>query len=282
MNSENTSCTIKQIMGQAISSQVRRFTYCVIDDTSETKVGTCVAVQLGNRFFLATAAHVIENVHDIKVIVRDQVVEYVSHFAAIHCDTRLDLGVLEISPSDSHRFEDFLSQGRLCETIEDKQKLPTMVVGFCGQFCKPVEQIDIDTENTLRVVCCNTLDFHTFVLPRSKWPSEGLPDESGVDKQLVDGRDMLIDFEHKPEIMPFTKQSTGKKNPPVECQSLDPGGMSGGGIWLAQIREGEEKLHSPDARLIGLQLGWHRTSKLLHGIRIGAWLDFVRGQYPDL
>lgn len=281
MNSEKTSSTIKQIMGQAIAEQARRFTYCLIEDTGETKVGTAVAVQLGTRFFLATASHVIENARGIKALVRDQAAHCVSDFVARHCDNRCDVGLLEISSSHSHRFE-FLSQDRLCETIEDEQEVPAMVVGFAGQFCNTVKQIDLTPESSLRLVRCDSLTFNTVVLPRSQWPSEGLPDEYGNYRQLVDGRDVLIDYAPEPEVKPFTPKTAGTDNPPVECLTLDPRGMSGGGIWLAQIAEGKERLNYPDPRLIGLQLGWYRERNLLRGIRIGAWLDFVRDRYPDL
>jgi hypothetical protein len=282
MSTENTSNTIRQIMGQAISSQARRFTYCLIDDTSETKIGTAIAIQLGNQFFLATASHVIENTRSIKALMHDKVTNFVSNFIARHCDSNLDLGILEIYPPDSQFFDEFLSKDRLCETIEDEQEIPALIIGFPCQFCNTYKQIELTPESLVRIVRCDSLTFHTIVLPYSKWPSEGLPDEYGDNKKLVIGRDMLIDFNHEHEVKPFTPKTAGTDNTPVECPSLDPRGMSGGGIWLAQIAASKEKLHSPDARLIGLQLGWHRTKNLLRGIRIGAWLDLVRNQYPDL
>ena len=269
-------------MGQAIAEQARRFSYCLIENTGGTKVGTAVAIQLGTRFFLATAGHVIENARGIKALVRNQTAHYVSDFVARHCDNLSDVGLLEISPSNSHHFDEFLSQDCLCETIEEEQEMPAMVVGFAGQFCNTVKKIDLTPESSLRLVRCDTLTFNTVVLPRSEWPSDGLPDEHGNQKQLIDGRDMLIDYTPELEVRPFTPKTAGNENAPVECLELDPRGMSGGGIWLVQIAESKEKLHSPDARLIGLQLGWHRTKNLLRGIRIGAWLDLVRDQYPDL
>ena len=268
-------------MRQASAEQARRFTYCLIEDTDGTKVGTAVAVQLGTRFFLATAGHVIENARNIKALVRDQAAHCVSDFIARHCDNRFDVGLLEISSSHSHCF-DFLSQHRLYETIEEEQTIPAMVVGFPGQFCEPGKQIDLTTRSFLRVVQCKTLTFQTVVLPRSEWPSEGLPDEHGDYKQLVDGRDVLIDYAPEHEARPLTPKTAGIDNPPIECLSLDPRGMSGGGIWLDQIAESKEKLEYPDTRLIGLQVGWHRARNLLTGIRIGTWLDLVRDQYPDL
>lgn len=282
MNSEETSLTIRQIMGKAVAAQARRFTYCLVyEETGETKVGTSVAVKLGEHFFLATAGHVIENAQSVKALMHDQVTHYVSDFAKRYYDSYLDVGLLEISLPDSQRF-DFLSQHRLCETIEEEQEIPAMVVGFPGQFCNTMKQIDLTPESSLRLVRCDTLTFNTVVIPLSEWPSEGLPDEHANYKPLIAGRDILIDYEPEPQVKPFTPQTTGADNPPVECPSLDPCGMSGGGIWLAQINEGKVRVKYPNPRLIGLQLGWHRTRNLLRGMRINIWLDFIRKHYPEL
>lgn len=281
VNPEAKPSSIGQIMGIAVAEQVRRVTYCLIVDTGDTEVGTAVAIQLGERFFLATAAHVVDNVHGVKALVRGQVAHYVSNFVARHCNKDFNVGLLEVSSSDSHLF-DFLSRDRLCETIEAEHHLPAMVVGFPAQFCKPSKKIDLTSESSLQVVHCDTLTFHTVVLPRSEWPSDGLPDDHGRCRQLVDGHDMLIDYTPEPEVKPFPGKTGGIENPPVECLSLDPHGMSGGGIWLAQVAEGKERLNYPDARLIGLQIGWHRARHLLRGIRIRNWLDLVRSRYPGL
>lgn len=278
---KKATAEIGQIMGQALAEQTRRFTYCLIDNTGETKVGTAVAIQLGDRFFLATTAHLIENAREIKALVREQIAHGVSDFVAKYYDNQFDVGLLEISSSDSHYFE-FLSQASICETIEDEQKLPVMVVGFPGQFCKSGKPINLTAENLFRVVRCESITFNTHLLPRSEWPSDGLPDEHGMCKQLIDGCDMIIDYQPEHKIRPFTPKTTGTVNPPVECSSLDPRGISGGGIWWAQTAENKEGFIYPDTRLIGLQLGWHPTRNWLRGIRVRAWLDFVRKQYPDL
>lgn len=274
---------IEQIMGQGLAEHARQFTYCLIDDTGETKVGTAVAIQLGDRFFLATAAHLVENARGIKALVREQVSFDVSDFVAKHYDNQFDVGLLEISSSDSHCFE-FLPQNKICETIEEEQKLRIMVVGFPGQFCKSAKPINLTAENLFRVVRvrCESITFNTHLLPRSEWPSDGLPDEHGMYKQLIDGCDMIIDYQPEHKIRPFTPKTTGIVNPPVECSSLDPRGISGGGIWLAQTAENKEGIIHSDTRLIGLQLGWHQTKNWLRGIRVGAWLDLVRDKYPDL
>lgn len=255
---------IKQIMGVIPTEQAQRFTYCLLDDTRETQIGTAVAIKLGKRFFLATARHLIKNACGVKALVRDQVAHYFTKFIARHYDDHFDVGLLEISSSDSHCFE-FLPQNRICEIIEDEQILPVKVVGFPGQFCKSGKNINLRAETLFQVVQYTAITCHTFVLPRSEWPSDGLPDEHSMYKKLVDGRDMLINYNYSPE-----------------CFSLDPRGMSGGGIWLAQRAESEEELNYSDTRLVGLQLSWYETRNWLRGIRVGAWLDLVRDRYSDL
>jgi len=269
-------------MGQAVAQQARQFTHCLITVEGEAAgIATAVAVRLGKRFFLATAAHVVDEAVSIKALVRDQVALCVSDFVAKHCDNRHDVGVLEVSPADADRFE-FLPLDRLCETIDNNAELPAMVVGFPGQFCQQSKPIELTPENSIRVIRTDTLSFYTVILPRSEWPDEGWPDENGICEPFVDGVDMLIDYAPESDVRPLRPNTSGTENSPVQCPSLDPRGMSGGGIWLAQIAESKERLNYPDTRLIGLQVSWYRRRNLLRGVRIGAWLDLVRDRYPDL
>jgi len=271
-----------RIMGKALASQARRHTYCLIHGSDNAKIGTAVAVKLGERYFLATAAHVIEDdTANVQAILQNQVAVAVSNFVGRHYDLSADVGLLEVSASDAHQFS-FLEHTHLLETIEEQQQLPVIVVGFAGQFCGGAVETDLTPDTLLQMRFCNTLSYHTVVLPKSGWPPDGLPDENCVCQMLTEGRDMLVDFQYRQEVQPFTPRSCGGDNPTVECASLDPHGISGGGIWLAQVTEGPERVSRPDARLIGLQIGWHRTENVLRGVRIGAWLDLVREKYPDL
>lgn len=271
-----------QIMGQALAEHARRHTYCLIVEGASTTVGTAVAIQLGQRYFLATAAHVIQGSdHMIKALVRNRTVPHVAHFDAMHCDQQSDMGLLEISPLHSSHFT-FLTRDRLCERMVNRDYPPTMVVGFPVQFNHTLPPVGIGRDAVLQLIICNSLTYHTQILPSSDWPNEGLPDENGILQPLIEERDMLIDFEPGQEVRPFTPQSAGRLNATVECPTLDPHGMSGGGIWLAQVRMSTHNVSYPDAPLIGLQVGWHQTKNWLHGIHIGAWLDLVREEYPDL
>lgn len=271
-----------QIMGQALAEHARRHTYCLVVEGVRTTIGTAVAIQLGQRFFLATAAHVIQGSdHTIKAIVRNRTVPHVANFDAIHCDQQSDVGLLEISPLHSNHFA-FLTRDRLCERMGTNDYPPTMVVGFPVQLRHTLPPESIGRGAVLQLILCNTLTYHTRILPSSYWPTEGLPDENSIPQPLIEERDMLIDFEPEQEVRPFTPQSAGRVNAAVECPTLDPHGMSGGGIWLAQVGMGSQNVSYPDAPLIGLQVGWHQTRNWLHGIRIGAWLDLVREEYPDL
>lgn len=280
MNSEQTPSTIKQIMGQAIAEKARKFTYCLIID--DKTIGTAISIKLGEHYFLATASHVIENANDIKLITHNQIANCVTDILAKHCDSRNDLSLLEISSSDSEYFDDFLSFDCLYITNEDEKLNPALVVGYPCKFCNTVKEVVLSKNSIVKLTRCDSVSFHTNTLPCSKWPCDGLPNEDGNYKQLVIGRDILLDFRPKPEIKPFTSQTAGTANPAIKCSPLNPHGMSGGGIWLPQSTEGKEKITYSKTCLIGIQLSWYPDRNLLRGIRIGAWLDFVKKIYPNI
>lgn len=212
-----------QIQGQALAEQARRFTYCLVDQTDPTCGGTTVAVKLGEHFFLATAGHVINNDHCLKVLIRDSVAEAVSDFVTRHWDEQLDVGLLEVNSSDSYLF-DFARQDRLLGTIDQEQVLPTLVVGFPGQFNQPILQTQLTHKSQIKVCQRDALTYHTVVLPRSEWPSED------IGEPLIEGRDLLIDFHPETELKRLTPQASGTEAPAVNSPPLDPHGLSGGGI----------------------------------------------------
>lgn len=274
--------TMGRMMGKALGEHARRYTYCLVDETHGVKIGSAVAIQMDDRFFLATAAHIIaHDAHAIKVLVHDQVALHVDTFLASYCDVRCDIGLLEISPSKACHFE-FLPQDRLSESMEDETSPPVIVVGFPAQFCQIGPGMTLTTEDLLQLVLCGALTFHTQVLPPSTWPEEGLEDTNGILKPLIADRDMLLEFEPEQEVTPFTPQTVGLENRAIACPVLDPQGLSGGGIWLARVAEGKGGVTFPDPLLIGLQVSWYRAKNWLRGVRIGTWLNLVREKYPGL
>jgi hypothetical protein len=266
-----------QFQWQALEDQARGFTYCLIDRVGQT-IGTAIAIRLGKRFFFATARHVIENSHDIEVLPHGKIANTVSDFAGRHYDEQLDIGLLELTPDKAHRFE-FANDAQLFITIDTNIDLRRLVIGYPSQFVRPIEARLTD-ECSLRILPPVALIYRSVELPLLEWP-----DSSSLEEPLVAGRDLLVAFEPEERVVLRPPGVSLPDASPVDCGKVDPHGLSGGGIWLAQ-EEDHNGLWIPGIRLIGIQTGWHEPNSRhrgwLRGIRIGAWLSLVRTRYPDL
>ncbi len=268
-----TSMIIDQIQWQALADQARGFTYCVVDRTDQ-KIGTAIAIRLANRFFFATAGHVIAKDHDMQILPHGSVRTSASHFADRCSDERADVGFIELTPDVAHQF-DFADATRLLTTIDTTTDLPTLVIGYPRQFFSSVETRLTD-ESSLRIVACNAFTYRSVLLPESQWP-----DNDSLVEPLVARRDLLVDFHPDGQITPLAPGVLLPEASPVNCETVDPHGLSGGGIWLANV-EDRDGLWISDIRLIGLQTGWYEEKGWLRGVRIQTWLDMVRTRYADL
>lgn len=264
---------IDQIQWQALGAQASRFTYCLVDRTTQ-ETGTAIAIQLAKRFFFATARHVIEQNHDIEIHPRGNSTTPVATFAARHYDNQLDIALLELTAEGARRF-DFADNSRLLRTIDTNTELPTLVVGYPSQFFRSAE-IRLTDECSLRLVGCSAFTCRSVVLPQSEWP-----DGRSLQEPLVAGRDLLVDFSPQPQIRVLPPGVLLPEVSAVDCHKVDPHGLSGGGIWLAHV-EDRNGLWISDVRLIGIQTGWYERNGWLRGVRIDAWLNMVRAEYPNL
>lgn len=264
------------IQWDALRHQSSRFTYCLIDET-EQKMGTAIAVKLGQRFFFATAKHLIDNNHEMTILaVHPLAPATSSDFIAKHFHERLDIGLLELNSAVADRF-DFAESTRLLEEFDSEGTLPgALVIGFPRQFIRSAEtQITADVR--LRIIRTDSLVLRSVVLPQSQWPSN-----STLLEPLNPTRDLLVDYKPESQVRHLPPGTSVTDVHPVDCPELDPCGMSGGGIWLAYVEQRNEGLLLPDVRLIGIQTGWYRQSGWLKGLRIGVWLNLIRTMYPDL
>ncbi len=264
-----------EILREALRQQASRFTYCLIDNT-ELAIGTAIAVNLRQRFFFASAKHLIDNDHELKILARGSLAPATSSdFIARRCDEQLDVGLLELNSDAADRF-DFIDGTRLLAEIDAERELPTIVIGYPGQFIQSAET-QIADNVTLRVNRPDQLTFRSVVLPQSEWPNN-----SSLQKPLTRGRDILVDYDPEPQVRHVPPGTFATDVTAANCPKLDPSGMSGGGIWLEQVEERSGGLRVPDVRLIGIQTGWYEDSGWLKGLRIGVWLDMLQTAYPDL
>jgi hypothetical protein len=269
MTSENNSLS-DEIMWQALAEQARNCTYCLIDRTDMRSGGTAVAIKVENRLFFATAKHVINNGHSLEVLPHNSSVIKVLDFICQHFDENLDIGILEIDSSYSEVFH-FITQDDIHTKLDPKQELPVLVVGYPGQFHIFSKPIHLKKNNLMQVISRYTLSYKTVILPISEWPKDG------IEPPLFEEQDILIDFHPGPKLKLLANIGRPVSNP----TSLDPHGLSGAGIWLAQVIQ-RNGLLFPSSRLVGIQTGYFSSSGWLRGVQIKAWLNLLRLKYPNL
>ncbi|MBN2588226.1 MAG: hypothetical protein JXA96_00055 [Sedimentisphaerales bacterium] len=264
-----------QIQWDALRHQASRFTYCLIDET-KLGIGTAIAVKLEQRFFFVSAKHLIDNNHDLQILPRNSLVPVKSpDFKAKHCHELLDVGFIELNANVSNQF-DFVDGTQLLEEIDIETELPTLVIGYPSQFIRS-SKIQITSKEDLLTHRCDALVYRSIVLPKSEWPNN-----SSLCNSLECGTDILVDFKSEPRIKCLSPNTFSIDGQQVDCAKINPEGMSGGGIWLASVKEHNSGVRQSDARLIGIQTGYYNNIGLLKGLRIGVWLKMVKTAYPDL
>jgi len=269
MGPDNGADLSDRIQWEGLFEQARRVTYRLIDRTDATGGGTAVAVKNARRFFLATARHVIDNDHRIKVLVRDSVIDTTSEFTNRVLHDEADVALLELEPSVAQHLE-FTPETRIQPVLDMEAELPVIVLGYPGQFIRSGESLPLNDNTDFQVQGFNPFTCRSVTLPCSDWPGDD------IDSPLVPERDLLVDFRPEPQLRRLGPRNIGMEAPAINGSPPHPHGLSGGGIWLAKVKVSEESgLQIPNAQLIGLQIGYRKLSGLLRGVRIGVWLDIL-------
>lgn len=272
MVSEHDAATA-QIEANALASQAHASTYCLIDLKNGAD-GTVVAVNIGSRYFLATAAHVIPASHDFKIVVRDSI-DGVYDFVARHVHPTFDVGLLELLPKDIPRFHDtFVPANALKVQADQQAEYNVTVVGYPGKLIDQIDQRPLSPNETVEVHQCNAFTFHSVALPLSEWPT------SGTKTAPVPGIDIFIDFDPEDSMHLLNAKTSGEVPIKIELSAPHPAGISGGGIWLLRSST-SNTVWQPVALLHAIQFGFN-SSGWLRGALIDTWLEVVDNNYPDL
>jgi len=232
--------------------------------------GTCV--RLGDRLFVATAAHVLQKLEpaNLRVIVQRRnlstlLVKVIAQGRATSRDA--DVGYLELEP-------DAEVEAVTPDRFDRSDVLPYDMLTVV--FGTPFDRLRLS--GNVRALAPRVLDaaftwnaqalsYATNPLPLTDWP-----------------KDTAIRY--RPETHRMLRYTEG-----VELDSgssvglIKPHGMSGGGIWVVPLRlaEGSAVLWSPmDARLAGIQTGVLESSSALVGCSLSPWIDLMVTKFPDL
>ncbi len=268
---QNTAAS--QIEANALAGRANASTYCIIDLTNGAN-GTVVAVNIGSRYFLATARHVIPSSHGFEIVVRDSI-GGVYDFAARHVHPELDVGLLELLPKDVSRFRDtFVPANSITAQADQQTEYNVTVVGYPSKLIDQVDRLALSPNETVDVRRCNVFTFHSVALPQSEWPT------SGTTRPPIPGIDIFIDFDPEDSMYLTNAKSSGDIPLRIDSSAPHPAGISGGGIWLLRSSTSDTVWH-PVAGLHAIQFGFNPTG-WLRGLLIGKWLEVVEKNYQDL
>ncbi len=258
---------------KAVTQQVQRWTYRLIDRTNPAGGGTGISIKIGDRLFVATAGHVISKNHEYLLVLRNGVVHSISSFVARHIDEHADVGLLEVAADDyEYLIEGCASLANVYTQPEQRAENSVIVGGYPGEYIVRTARKQITEDSDLEVQLCNSLCYLSVTIPVRKWPTEG------TERKPEEGRDVFVDYEPGDMFVSLPNTVDIDQAESLQCPKLP--GMSGGGIWLLQSKD--DVIWRPDAKLIGIQCSVHEQYKWMRGSLIHTWLRLVAKEYPEL
>lgn len=267
---------VELIAANAFSHQAHSSTFRLIDKTDPTCGGTVVAVNIGSRFFLATAKHLIQKSHELTVVLRNSVVESVSQFAARHVHPDADVGLLELHASDVRHFGDnFVMPERFLLSLNQQGENAVTVIGYPGELISDLGTREIAENESVKLSTCSAFTFHTVALQRDEWPT------SGTLTEPIWGRDIFLSFDPESTVRFLYPGGAGEPPPTIDRKRPHPAGISGGGIWVMR-RATDIAVWQPRALLCGIQFGYYEAGGWLRGASLQVWLEIVEKNYPEL
>ena len=215
----------------ASACQAHSSTFRIVNETDPAGGGTAVAINIGSRFFLATARHVIREGEDVRVVLR-ACDESVSQFAARHVHRGADVGILELRQEDVPRFGGaFVTPDRLIANLDQRVENSVAVIGYPAGLMSMCGSWRMGENESIEIWRIAALTFLSTTLPLRDWPASDTLNPTHVD------RDLFIDFDPESRLYPLLPSGAGTSAPAIEGNPPAPPGISGGGIWLMQVRE---------------------------------------------
>ena len=256
---------------QAMHRHIQRRTVRLCDFTDPSKGGTAVLVKLGDRHFLATAAHVIPDGHDIRILRDTNKGGPFEDFLQRYTDTDNDVGLLEVPVSVATMLDrDFVETDQIAIRIDNKSAIATTLCGYPGQLIETTSKIHYKSHNF------RFLTLVTKTIPQRNWPTEG------VLRDFKEGHDLLVRFKNDGELFHENMKDLGAE--PIRSEGptdIDLAGMSGCGMWFDYTPANE--IWEPQPRLVGIQTSaLHKSDGWARGTLIEHWLNLVAKNYPDL
>lgn len=232
---------------------------CDLNDVAN-KGGSGIKVKLGNKYFIATAEHVIADM-DSPAIIQPQGKTNITKFLRQGSSKIYDVGFLEVSQADAAQLGDFQAEMDIIILFDNTKCWPAVIAGY--------PSVNHRVKN-------NTISFSeegvaSCLLPVNEWPRNlATPPDTE--------RDIFFDY---PDRMSSVVRGPRGLNRNNVC-SPKPNGISGCGIWISEKGQSEAKIWFPRLCLVGIEHGFLSNLRMLRGTAIQHWLNLIKENYPDL
>lgn len=225
--------------------------------------GTGVFLNIGDSYFLVTAAHVLDENKDSTLYIPGNksgnlVILEGDSFKSVadggnRDNDRTDVGVVALKPSLIEEIDpnSFLPVSRT--DVDDIGKRTEVYIAM-GYPAKKNENLNLVRKTFKRRPACYTAN----ILPDAKL------DEVCVHR----GSHLLLAFNKK-----HSRDTTGR-----DITAPDPYGMSGGPLWRFDIYPD----HQPTSRLVGILIEWRNEVAGILALRMPIVLAGIAHQYPKL
>lgn len=264
---------INNVQFEALTRQASSRTYRLIDKTDQSCGGTAIAINIGDRYFMATAGHVISKDHKYELVLKNKKAHLINCFQSRQFDTDTDVGLLEIPKEKKHLVDSWVTVSDIDTDIDQHKKNDVVIVGYPGEYITQTSKIQISRNNILKILTCNSLCYMSSTLPMEKWPTKGIKNQTNEE------RDIFIDFDPDGDMFTSSPNTVDISSADsMQCPELP--GISGGGIWLLESEE--DLIWKPSVKLIGIQHTVFKKDQWMRGTLINCWLDLVAKKYPDL
>lgn len=259
---------------EAIRQQLNQHNFPILDLHAQ-HTGTCIPIRIGDRYFLATAAHVLSTNLKLDVIPRCDTKAPISKFKNKFADDEADVGLLELYQADATRCRDsFLHEDQILVGLGTRRLLPVAATGYPSDFIKQVGQVEVVRGRYLDLLALSSLTYRGHTLQASKWPT------GYYERPPKRGRDIFVHLHPKEEVtLSHPKRAgIGSLKATMDMPSLR--GISGGGIWLMTIKS--DGVWRPHCSLIGIPVDAKQDENWLRGTLIDRWLALIETNYPAL
>jgi len=251
----------------AIIDHTRERTVRILDFTNKSEGGTGVKIRLKERYFIATAAHVIPDSHDIRVLVRGSENRFVCQFIDWKTDKEVDIGLLELCPDDAESLGgEFVEDSGIVIDFPLDEKWSVLLCGYPGQLIGISEQRKENVRE--RSFDFRSMACFTGTIPRNEWPTES------VSRPLAQDAELFVRFDSDVELEQIDFREPTPRLKQAHLGTYEPAGMSGGGIW-GDSRPREDKLWTPETPLLGIATSVHKKGGWMRGTRIAHWVKLA-------